>query len=112
MRHEETGHTLKDRGGLHGYRIRSTGNPFTIPLRHTGKTRKARETREPAEKTAGTPVSSALRREYNFHSTGSEIVQPVDATKKLPHNYDAAAGAAVLHGNFFADLSVSCRKEA
>jgi hypothetical protein len=85
-------------------------NPVRIHKCHTGKAGKTWETRDTERVSVFTPVSSALRREYNSHSMRSKLVQPVDAAAKLPHNHDAAACAAVLHGNFAADLSVGLNK--
>ncbi len=100
---------MKDRGGLSQHRGPTMENPVKVPELHTLKATKAWETRETGRTDALTDVSSALRREYNSHSarTGGKIVQQIDAAAKLPHNHDAAACAAVLHGNFAADLSVS-----
>jgi hypothetical protein len=100
--------TMKEWGGASRYCGHTMENPVKAPECPTGKTEKAWETRETAGIDAVPPVSSALRREYNSHSTrtGGKIVQQIDATAKLPHNYDVAACAAVLHGNFAADLSV------
>lgn len=104
--------TVKERGGLSQHRLHPPTKPVITLIRHTIEPGKALKTREAGEDSPFVPVFSALRREYNSHSTrtGGKIVQPVDAAEKSPHNYDAAACAAVLHGNFSADLSVGLNK--
>ncbi|MBA4417769.1 MAG: hypothetical protein C0392_07650 [Syntrophus sp. (in: bacteria)] len=98
--------TMKDRGVMSQHRLFSPTKPLITLISHTIKAGKAWKTREMGETDLIMAVSSALRREYNSHSMGSKIVQQIDAANKSPHNYDAAAHAAMLHGNFFADLSV------
>jgi hypothetical protein len=99
---------LKEGRGLPQNPSQSPKKTRITPTGHTVKMKKAWKTREAGRNKPLTAVSPALRREYNFHSMASKIVQQVDAAAKLPHNYDAAAHAAMLHGNLAADLSVMC----